>query len=163
MTERATWIEEHVLASDLWSVDKSLTPMTDEEELEAWRTTVKTLDALCEMADGLMLDPLILALADALGRSREELARVEDRLTRPEGEELGPRERERLMGLLRRSDAFGMSMDAYEHDPHGDRETREEILEVLRKAHKQENEQFRRYRAEVGIPGPAEKNVRKPA
>jgi hypothetical protein len=42
-----------------------------------------------------MLDPLILALADAPGRAREEERRAEDQLTRPEGAHLGPREAER--------------------------------------------------------------------
>jgi hypothetical protein len=89
MTENGTWTEEHYLASDLWGTEKSLTPMTLEEELQAWRTTTNMLNSLCEMADALMLDPLILAIADALGRSREELRRVEDRLSRPEGAEVG--------------------------------------------------------------------------
>jgi hypothetical protein len=94
MTE-TTWAEEHVLASVLWSVDKSLTPMTPEEKLAAWRTTTGVLDSLCGMADSLMLDPLILTLADALGRAREEERRTEDRVTRPDGVELGPREEQR--------------------------------------------------------------------
>ena len=85
------WEEEQVLASDLWSVAKSLTPMSSEEELEAWRKTVKVLDNLCGTADGLVLEPLILALADAKTRSEEELERVQDRLSRPEGENLHPR------------------------------------------------------------------------
>jgi hypothetical protein len=75
MPENGTWAEEHVLASDLWSTEKSRGPMTAEEELEAWHTTTKMLDSLCGMADALMLDPLILALADALARGegqREE-------------------------------------------------------------------------------------------
>ncbi len=87
-----TWSEERVLASDLWAAGKSMEPMTAEEELEAWRTTTRALDSLCGMADGLMLEPLILALADALGRAREEECRAKDRLARPEGALLGPRE-----------------------------------------------------------------------
>lgn len=161
MTEIGTWTEEHAPASDVWGVPRSLTPMTVEEELESWRRTTRVLDFLCTMADRLMLEPLTLALADALGRAREEERRAEDRLTRPEGEHLGPRERARL---LRRSDAFGQAMDAYELDPHGDAETREETLEVLRGAHREANEQFRRYRAEVGLPDfPSRKNARRPA
>jgi hypothetical protein len=99
MTENGTWTEEHNLASDVWGAGKNMEPMTPEEELAAWRTTVGMLDHLCGMADSLMLDPLILALAGALGRSREELARVEDRLSRPSeaSDELGPREEERLL------------------------------------------------------------------
>jgi hypothetical protein len=126
--------------------------MAPEEELAAWRTTSGMLNHLCGMADALMLEPVILALADALGRAREEERRAEDRLSRPEGAELGPREEERLMGLLRRSDALGMGLDAYEQDPHEDAETREEVLGILRKEHEEAHEGFMRYRAEVGIP-----------
>ena len=164
MTESKTWTEEHVLASDLWAAGKSMGPMSPEEELEAWRKTTRALDSLCGMATGLLLEPLELALADALGRAREEERRAEDRLTRPEGAQLGPREKERLLGLLRRSGAFGMGMDAYEHDPHDDRETREETIAILREAHREANEQFCRYRAELGLPErPGKKNTRKPA
>ena len=117
MTENATWTEEYP-AHDLWSIEKSLTPMSPEER-EAWRKTVGILKGLCTMADALVLDPLILALADALTRSREELARIEDRLSRSplvEGErwprdkprdKVHPREDERLMRMLRLSDGLG--------------------------------------------------------
>ena len=90
MTENGTRLEE--LPSDLWGAGKSMGPMTAEEEAEAWRTTTKMLGHLCGMADDLMLEPLILALADALDRAREEERRAEDRLSRPEGAELGARE-----------------------------------------------------------------------
>lgn len=155
MTENGTWTEEHVLASDVWGGEKSLTPMTLEEELAAWRKTVGMLDNLCGMADALMLDPLILALGDALGRSREELARVADRLSRPEVAQLGPRERERLQGLLRRSDALNVALDAYERNPDEYPAQREEYLRVLREVNREAHEQFMRYRGEVGIPAPA--------
>jgi hypothetical protein len=113
MTENPTWSEEYP-AHDLWSIEKSLTPMSPEER-EAWRKTVGILKGLCTMADALVLDPLILALADALTRSREELARIEDRLSRPplgKGEpwprdKVHPREDERLMRMLRLSDGLG--------------------------------------------------------
>jgi len=121
MTENATWTEERVLASAQWSAGKSMGPMGAEEELEAWRTTKRVLDGLCGMADAPMLEPLILDLADVLGRrTREELARAEDRLSRPEGAQLGPREEERLRGLLRRSDAFSHALSAVgdEEDVH---------------------------------------------
>jgi hypothetical protein len=121
MTENATWSEEYP-AHDLWSIEKSLTPMSPEEELEAWRTTVKVLDGLCSMADGLVLDPLILALNDAITRAREELERVEDRVSRPPiekgdpwpKEKALPREDERIMRMLRRSDAFHWALDLIE-------------------------------------------------
>lgn len=51
---------------------------------KAWRKTVRMLDGLCGMADGLVLDPLILALTDAKGRAEE------DRLSRPEGAAAAP-------------------------------------------------------------------------
>lgn len=32
MTEDGAWTEEHILASDVWSTEKSITPMSSEEE-----------------------------------------------------------------------------------------------------------------------------------
>ncbi len=153
MTEK-TWTEELILASDLWSAEKSLTPMTPDQELEAWRTTTRMLDNLCGMADALMLDPLILALADALTRSREELRRVEDRLSRPAGAQLGPREEERLRYLMRRSDALATALTAVEHEETPYPDVMAEYLGVLRKDFEEASEQFRRYRDEVGVPDP---------
>ena len=152
MTENGTWTEEHVLASDVWGMDKSMEPMTPEEELAAWRKTTRALDSLCGMADGLMLEPLILALADALGRAREEERRAEDRATRPEGAELSPREEERLRGLLRRSDALNYALAAVEDDENFRPEVRAECLGVLGEVAQEAHEAFERYRGEVGIP-----------
>lgn len=45
---------------------------------------------MCSVADALLLDPLILALTDAKVRAEEELERLEDRLSRPDGEQLHP-------------------------------------------------------------------------
>jgi hypothetical protein len=113
MTEQNTWTEDdHYLASDVWGIEKAMETMTPEEELKAWRTTSGMLNHLCAMADALMLEPLILAQADALGRAREEERRAEDRISRPEGAELGPREEERLRAMLRRSDAFNNAIGA---------------------------------------------------
>ena len=68
------------------------------------------------------------------------------------------------MGLLQRCDAFGMGMDAYERNPHNDAETREEIVAILREEHAWAQEEFYRYRAEVGIPDrPSRENAGKPA
>ena len=164
MTENGTWTEEHVPASDLWGGGKSMEPMTPEEEMEAWRTTTRMLDSLCGMADGLMLEPLILALADALGRAREEERRAEDRLTRPEGAQLGPREKERLMGLLRRSDALGNALDALEQSESAYPDTKAEYVGLVREDFGRAAEAFKRYRDEVGLPDRSgRKSARKPA
>ncbi len=163
MTEHGTWTEEHFLTSDPWSGEKSMAPMTDEEELKAWRTTTKMIDKLCGMADALMLEPLILALADALGRAREEERRAEDRLTRPEGVELGPREEERLRAMMRRSDAFNNAVGAVLAEEDVREEIRAECLAVLEEACREAHEAFVRYRAEVGLPdNPLKKGARKP-
>ena len=158
MAENGTWTEEY-LASDLWAGEKNLTPMSPEEELTACRKTVGMLDNLCGMADALMLVPLILALGDALGRSREELARVEDRLSRPEGAKLAPREQERLRGLLRRSDTLSVALDAVRSDESPYADTKDEYLEILRKEYEEASEQFMRYRTELGIPNPTSTNA----
>ena len=164
MTESKTWTEEHVLASDVWAAGKSMEPMTPEDELEAWRKTTRALDSLCGMATGLLLEPLELALADALGRAREEERRAEDRLTRPEGAQLSPREKERLMGLLRRSDALGNALDALEQSESAYPDTRAEYVGVVREDFGRAAEAFSRYRAELGLPDrPSSRNARKPS
>ncbi len=162
MTTNGTWLED--LSSDVWGEGKSMEPMTPEEELAAWRRTTRALDSLCGMADGLMLEPLILALADALSRAREEERRAADRLARPEGALLGPREEERLMTLMRRSDAFNNALVALEGQEHAYPDVKAEYIGVLEEAHREAHEQFWRYRTEVGIPDrPSQKNERKPA
>jgi hypothetical protein len=76
---------ENVAWTDMWSIAMDLEPMSAEEERRAWRRTAKVLDNLCGLSDALMCGPLTLALTDALMRSKEELARAEDRLARPSG------------------------------------------------------------------------------
>jgi hypothetical protein len=126
--------------------------MTPQEEREAWRKTVRALDSLCGMADGLMLDPLILALADALNRAHEELYRLEDRLSRPGRQQLHPREEERLGRLLERDDVLGNALlivsDTNDIYP----EEKARTLRVLEEMHKEASEQFQLYRQEVGLP-----------
>jgi len=137
MTEHGTWTEEYYLASDLWATEKSMAPM--------------------------MLEPLILALADALGRAREEERRAEDRISRPEGAELAPREEERLRSMLRRSDALNNALTAVVAEEDVREEIRAECVGVLEEAGREAHEAFERYREEVGIPGPLDKPARKPA
>jgi hypothetical protein len=82
-----TWTEEHILASDLWGVEKVLEPMSDQEEqLAAWRQAVSVLGDLGKLGETLGNDPLLLALTDAMVRAKEELARAEDRVARTRGE-----------------------------------------------------------------------------
>jgi hypothetical protein len=150
MTENGIWTEEYP-AHDLWAVEKSLTPMSPEEEREAWAKTVGILDSLCGMADSLLLDPLILALTDAKGRAEEELSRVEDRLSRPEGAQLHPREEERLRRLLGRDDALGTAHLFVSDAKAIYTDARAHTLAVLEEMHKEVSEQFERYRAEVGL------------
>lgn len=109
------------------------------------------LDNLCGMADALMLEPLILALGDALGRSQEELRRAEDRLSRPEGARLGPREQERLKGVLVRADALSGALDALADEEWPAPGHKAEYENILREMHRDAQEAFARYRSEVGI------------
>ena len=163
MTDNGTWMEENILASDLWAAGKNMDPMTPEEEVEAWRKTVGVLDSLCGAADSLLLEPLILALADALGRAREELERAEDRISRPEGVQLTEREKGRMTALMRRSDALGNAVDALEREDAVYPGAVSGYLRVLREEKQLAHEAFALYREEVGIPGPARKDARKPA
>jgi hypothetical protein len=114
MTERM--VED--FHSDVWGIGKSdFTEYTPEEELAAWREAVKVLDGFCQVADGLNHSALQLALVDAKVRAEEELERAQDRTERPEGEELHPRERERLEAMLTRSDALSNAIVArLDHD-----------------------------------------------
>ena len=153
MTENnnTVWEEEQILASDVWAVAKSLTAMSGEDELEAWRKTVKVLDNLCGMADGLVLDPLILALTDAKVRAEEELARARDRLSRPEGEKLHPREDERLQHMLRRCDALGIAYLKIVEEDWPAAENQAAILATLKEMREEADEVLDRYRAECGL------------
>jgi hypothetical protein len=152
--ENVTWNEEGVLASDVWAIPKSLEPMSAQEERTAWHKTVKVLDRLCGMSDALMLDPLILALTDALMRSKEELARAEDRLARPQGAELHPCEHGRLKELLRRADVLGYAHTALWDQEWENTEIKEQALEIVENMREEATEHFGRYRFEVGIPDP---------
>ena len=78
--------------------------------------------------------------------------------TRTEGAELTEREGARLRGLMLRSDALGNAVDALEANAYP-----AEYVEVLREEQRRAGEAFALYREEVGIPGPARKDARKPA
>jgi hypothetical protein len=152
MENNATWSEENILASDLWRVEKVPEPMSLEEERAAWKQAVSVLAELGKLGETLRNDPLLLALTDAIVRSKEELARTEDHLERPEGAELHPREHERLKGLLRRSDALGYAHTALYDAEWKNTEIKERALEIVENMEKEATEHFKRYRLEVGIP-----------
>jgi hypothetical protein len=149
MTERM--VED--LHSDVWGIGKSdFTEYTPEEELKEWREAVKVLDGFCQVADGLNHSPLILALVDAKVRAEEELERARDRAERPEGVQLSPREDERLMDLMRRTDALSNACAAMEDWSSDSPTYLERYLEVLKEMHREASEAFLRYRREVGLP-----------
>jgi hypothetical protein len=137
--ENVSWNEEGILASDVWAIPKSLEPMSAQEERAAWRKTVKVLGNLCGISDALM-------------HSKEELARAEDRLARPEGAELHPCEHERLKGLLRRVSTLGYAHTALCGEEWENGELKEQALEIVDKMREEATEHFERYRFEVGIP-----------
>jgi len=137
--------------TDLWSVSKSLTFANPDEAAQAWRKTVRALEGLCQVADALMLEPLQLALVDALARSGEELERAQDRAERAEGVQLSEREDERLMTLMRRADALGSACAAVE-DWNADPQAIKDLLEVLTLMRVEAHEAFLRYRREIGLP-----------
>ncbi len=83
-----------------------------------------------------------------------------DNGTRTEGRVLlAPRERERLLGLLRRSDALGIACEAVFDEDWGSVEMQAETLWVLGEMSAEAHEAFAAYRAELGIPGPTRTNV----
>ena len=151
MTENGTWTEEYILASDVWGVEKSITPLSDEHQLAKWERAVAVLKDLGPLAETLWNDPLILALTDALVRAKEELARAEDRIARPEGAELHPREEERLRGMLRRSDALGFAHTALTDAKWVNADIKASALKTLEGLLREANEQFARYKQELGI------------
>jgi hypothetical protein len=151
MTENGTWTEEYILESDVWCVEKSLTPLSDEEQRDKWEQAVAVLGDLGPLAETLRNDPLILAVTDAMVRAQEERARAEDRLARPEGAELHPREEERLRGMLRRSDALGFAHTAVSREKWANADIKASALEILEGLLREANEQFARYKQELGI------------
>ena len=151
MTE-TRWVDEECRASDLWCVEKSITPLGDGKQLAKWEQAVAVLGDLGKLAETLWNDPLILALTDALVRAEEEKARLEDRLSRPEGEELHSREDHRLKDLVRRADALRMAATAVEDDKGWtDAESRARTLKTLEELRAEATEAFERYRFEVGV------------
>ena len=76
---------------------------------------------------------------------------------------LAPHEEERLRGLLRRSDAFSTALNALEGEETAHPDVHAGYVGVLREEHRLAGEEFARYRAELGIPGPAGKGARRPA
>ena len=141
----AIW-EEQVLASDLWSVAKSLTPMSDEEQLAAWKQAVSVLHDFGKLAETLHNDALLLACTDAMTRATEELVRVEDRLSRPEGENLHPRERERLLEMIERCDALSNA-----HWLVSANSLASGYVGVIEEMKEEADESLDRYRAECGL------------
>jgi hypothetical protein len=151
MTENGTWTEEYILESDLWCVEKSITLLGDEEQLAKWKQAVEVLKDLGNLAITLWNDPLILALTDALVRAEEERARLEDKLSRPEGEKLHSREHHRLKGLMHRADALSSALDVLEGEEWPAPGRKAEYENHLREMHRDAQEAFARYRSEVGI------------
>jgi hypothetical protein len=149
MTERM--VEE--LHHDLWGISKSLTPMSPEETLEAWTKTVDILEALCPLTDVLGLEPLLLALTDAADRADEELARSTDRLQTPSeaGEELHPRERERLDTMLMRSNALSNAIAVRVNHDTPERLGYAEEMAILEEMRREADEALERYKAEIGF------------
>jgi hypothetical protein len=138
--------------TDLWSVGKALTFADPDEAAQAWRKTVRTLEGLCQVADALMLEPLQLALVDALARSGEELERALDHEERPEGVQLTQKEDERLTALMRRSDALNCACVAVE-DWSANPEDIADVLEILNPMRDEASRNFEVYRREIGLPG----------
>ena len=88
---------------------------------------------------------------DAKVRAEEELARAQDRAERAEGVQLSEREDERLMTLMRRSDALSNACAAVE-DWSANPEDIADVLEILTKMRVEAHEAFLRYRREIGLP-----------
>ena len=105
-----------------------------------------------KLAETLRNDALLLALTDAKDRAEEELERAQDRLSRPEGETLHPREHERLEAMLRRSDALGNAYWKIFAEDWPAAENKAAILDTLKEMREEADEAFDRYRAECGIP-----------
>jgi hypothetical protein len=146
------WVWEEPLASDVWGIEKSFGEYTPEEEFKAWREDVAVLEGFCQVADGLNHEPLILALVDAKVRAEEELERLRDRVERLEGVQLSEREDERLLGLMRRSDALSNACAAMEDWSDTSPEYLARYLPVLTEMRTQAHEAYLRYRREVGLP-----------
>jgi hypothetical protein len=139
------------LHHDLWGISKSITPMSPEETLEAWTKTVDILEALCPLTDVLGLEPLLLALTDAADRADEEAERARDRVERPEGEELHPREQERLDTMWVRSNTLSNAIGVRERHDNPEREGYAEEMAILEEMRREADEALERYKGEIGF------------
>jgi hypothetical protein len=93
----------------------------------------------------------LLALTDAMVRAKEELARAENRLARPGVAELHPREEKRLGGMLDRYSALGYAHTAVSNEEWGYADIKATALEILEQMRKEADEQFGRFKQEVGV------------
>jgi hypothetical protein len=139
------------LPHDLWGISKSITPMSPEDTLEAWRKTVAILEALCPVADALGLEPLLLALTDATYRADEEAERARDRVERPEGVQVSPRERERLDTMLMRSNALSNAIAVRVNHDNPERLGYAEEMAILEEMRREADEALERYKLEIGF------------
>jgi len=67
---------------------------------------------------------------------------------------LKPEEEERLRALCQRSDALNHGYAAVEDEEWTNPEMKARVLGALQEMHAEAEEEFRRYRSEVGIPNP---------
>ena len=119
-----------------------------------WKKAVEVLRDLMPLADHTTV-ALTIAVGDALSRASEEAERAHERETTPEDEKdrfgLSPAEAGRLKGLLRRSDAVGNARTFVEdHVPESDGR-RYSVLRDLDLLLDELNDEFYRYRRELGI------------
>ena len=154
MTKTNSVLGEEFRASDVWTYyGRYLSTQSDEEQAAQWVQAAKVLNDLGTLGETLHNEGLIVALADAEERAKEELARVEDRLSRPEGEKLYPREAERLTAMMTRCDALTNAYSIVEAASIENVQMKASMLEVLEEMRGEAREQFKRYRVECGIPG----------
>ena len=146
-------LEDGPRTSDVWTYyGRYLSDQSDEEQLAEWGQAVWLLRDLGRIGETLASDALVVALADAQERAKEELARVEERLSRPEGEKLHPRERERLTAMMNRCDALSNAYCVVEAASIENADLKANTLKVLKAMRGEANEQLSRYRIECGIP-----------
>ena len=106
---------------------------------------------LGKWSETLSNDAVLLVWTDTKEQGEEELARVQDRLSRPEGAKLHPREDERLQDMLGRCDALDAAYWTVVEEDWKNVEKNTSVLAVLQEMREEVNEAFNRYRHEVGL------------
>lgn len=153
MTEQAHDPHEmyiHIPAGSLWMEEPAYWRGATAAE---WRQAAQILDTLMPLAEQVSGDPLVIAVGDALQRTKLEAERADERENSEKNEGgRSPGEDARLLNLLRRTDALNNARTMIEdHVPDAGfaEGHRQDVLSELDELHEEAQEAFKQYKRDL--------------